>query len=191
MFAASARAPYIPQRRLRSSSGCAVREARAAYGPQPLRRIGRHCSAVGRNRAACREGRRGLPSFQRAGRHAAAERLLRDVAGTLSPSAKRGVPRHGFSSRSRVYCWSAVGRAPQTRSCPMQVRGSRNSAEDEGTRSSMRESGRRWRVLMRDDSLMRSPSVALCCWPRRYRRCGRCGRGLSSRGCFCWQEPDR
>ena len=48
----------------------------------------------------------------------------------------------------------------------------------------MRESGRRWRVRMRGGSPMPSPSVALCFSPRRYRRCARCGRGLSSRGYF-------
>ena len=70
-------------RSVSASPACTVREARVAYGPQPLPgrlAAGRLAPDIARHleRAAR------APEFERSGRHAAAERLLRDVAGTLT-----------------------------------------------------------------------------------------------------------
>lgn len=67
---------------LTAPAGCVVREARTAYGPQPLAR-GRGASLAA-DVARHLERAARAAEFQRSGRHAAAERLLREVAGTLT-----------------------------------------------------------------------------------------------------------
>jgi hypothetical protein len=77
---AHARMSCSPSARGRSSAGV-VREARAAYGARPLvrARLRRRC----RGRCGCSSPRCAGGRVRAAGRHAAAERLLRDVAAAL------------------------------------------------------------------------------------------------------------
>ncbi|OFW03701.1 MAG: hypothetical protein A3I61_02010 [Acidobacteria bacterium RIFCSPLOWO2_02_FULL_68_18] len=72
--------PGTSARRL--PEGCVVREARAAYGPRvAVRESAAAASTPDVARHLLRASR--AEEFQRSGRHAAAERLLRDVAGAL------------------------------------------------------------------------------------------------------------
>jgi DNA-binding NtrC family response regulator/tetratricopeptide (TPR) repeat protein len=75
-------------------AGCVVREARAAYGPLPAGR--RHAAPSAEVVRHLQRAARAM-AFERSGRHAAAERLLREVAGTLrrrearEPAAEVGI----------------------------------------------------------------------------------------------------
>ncbi len=136
-------------------SGYAVREARAAYGPQPLRQsagttapsaeIVRHVERA--TRAA---------EFQRAGRHAAAERLLRDVAGTLSR-------REAWSAAARVLIALARlllerGRASAADKVLSDAVRFAESAEDEG----LALDARIWQALARSDAGRLTDAESIC-----------------------------
>jgi len=77
-----------------------VREARAAYGPQPATRGAPVPLAPEVTRHLQRAAR--AAEFLRSGRHAAAERLLRDVAGTLRRRDARGAAAHVELALGRV-----------------------------------------------------------------------------------------
>jgi DNA-binding NtrC family response regulator len=64
------------------NDGYVVHEARAVYGAQPARRVGRVALPDEMARHVARASR--AAEFVRSGRHAAAERLLRDVIGALA-----------------------------------------------------------------------------------------------------------
>jgi len=168
-------------------SGCTVREARAAYGPQPLRQsagtaapsaeIVRHIERAAR-----------AAEFQRAGRHAAAERLLRDVAGTLSR-------REAWSPAARVLIALARlllerGRASAADKILSDAVRFAESDEDEG----LALDARIWQALARSDagrltdaeSICRAVLLATSLSPMRQMW----ARAVLAR-VLCWQErPD-
>ncbi|HEX2310232.1 MAG TPA: hypothetical protein VHH91_05895, partial [Vicinamibacterales bacterium] len=135
-------------------SGCTVREARAAYGPQPLRSAGTPAPSAEIVRHVERAAR--AAEFQRAGRHAAAERLLRDVAGTLSR-------REAWSAAARVLITLArlllergrVSAADKVLSDAVRFA---ESAEDEG----LALDARIWQALTRSDAGRLTDAESIC-----------------------------
>jgi DNA-binding NtrC family response regulator len=165
-------------------SGCTVREARVAYGPQPLRQsAGTAVPSAEVVRHVERAAR--AAEFQRAGRHAAAERLLRDVAGTLSR-------REAWSAAARVLIALARlllerGRASAADKVLSDAVRFAESDEDEG----LALDARIWQALARSDagrlteaeSICRAVLLATSLSPMRHMW----ARAVLAR-VLCWQE---
>jgi len=145
----------FPTRMSATISG--VREARAVYGPQRAAQeaaesvppeVARHLQRAAR-----------AAEFLRAGRHAAAERLLREVAATLRRRDAHGPAARVMLALGRVLLERGV--RPRLTRFSTSRRSSPRSARRR--RPSMHGSGRPRRERMRGGSPMPSRSAAPCC----------------------------
>ncbi len=137
------------------AAGCVVREARAAYGAQPFRRpagatimpadVARHVERAGR-----------AVEFQRAGRHAAAERLLRDVVGSLTRREAWDAAAQSLIKLGRLLL--ERGRASAAEHAFGEAVQLAHSSEDEG----LALDARIWQAVARTDAGRLTDAESIC-----------------------------
>ena len=143
----------------RSASGaeavCVVREARAAYGASPVpgratpppmpADVARHVERAGR-----------AMEFHRAGRHAAAERLLRDVAGSLARRAAFAPAATMLITLGRILL--ERGRAAAAEKAFDEAAHSAQSAGEEASALD----ARLWQAVARTDAARLTDAESVC-----------------------------
>jgi DNA-binding NtrC family response regulator/tetratricopeptide (TPR) repeat protein len=145
---------HAPAEMRRMAGVCVVREARTVYGVQPAARARAGPLSADVARHVDRAAR--AAEFLRAGRHAAAERLLREVAGTLTR-------RNARAAAAQVVI--ALGRAllERGRAAPAEkLFGEAAELAEAGTPEAVTADARVWQAAARTDAGRLTDAESLC-----------------------------